>query len=73
MLWIATAAMLAVSAPEEPVAPERQARATVRIVSFARVELGQGATSTESEAIVRESQVRDRDGTAQRAILVEFS
>ena len=79
MLWIATAAVVAASSGQPgptTVGPERQARAVVRIVSAARITLGEvGEPSNgveEQGGVLREGQVRDRDGTLKPSILVEF-
>ena len=75
MFWIATAAAFAANATatDRPAAPERQAQAVVRIVRAARVQLGQGSAGGDQDGAVRETEVRDRDGKPQPAVLVEFS
>ena len=58
--------------PVEPARAVRRAQATVRIVRPARIALG-AEPDTDVEAIVRQSQVRERDGALRPALLVEFS
>ena len=75
MLMLATLAALAVDPPKrtEPIAPERQARAFVRILRPARVSLGEGARGGDQQPVRRETEVRDRDGSEKPAVLIEFS
>jgi hypothetical protein len=73
MLLLAAATTIAAFAPESPgrrtVVPTVQARATVRILSGARLNFGgQG----QAGAISREVLVRSRDGSSERARLIEF-
>ena len=75
MLLIALAAGLSASSPAEsaPLVPVRQAVAMVRVLRPARVELGEGASGGDQPAAVRETIIRDRDGSSKPAVLVEFS
>ena len=74
MFSLTVLAALAAQAPEPTAAvADRQARAVVRILGAARVELATGATLGEQPTIVRETSIRDTDGTDRPAVLVEFS
>jgi hypothetical protein len=75
MLWIATVAALATDAPaaEEQVAPRHQALAVVRIVSAARITLGQAVDRPDAQGTVRATRITERDGSRRPAILIEFS
>ena len=73
MLVIAFAAATAAAQPPQPSLPPgvsvvEQARATVRIVSGARIT----AARQPHVAVVRDTQVRGEDGSAKTARLVEF-
>jgi hypothetical protein len=70
MLLIAIAAATAAAQPSLPAGPSaiQQARATVRIISGARVT----AEKLPLEAIVRNTQVSSADGSQGTARLVEF-
>ena len=73
MLWIATLAALSAAEPEaEPLAPTRQAQATVRILRAATVQLGEGAAGADEEPTVQNTTVRDSNNELQPAVLVEF-
>jgi hypothetical protein len=74
MLCITTAAVLAAAQPggTEPVAPERQARAVVRIVRPAIVQFGERPGTEADGAVVRETRTRASDSPEQRLRLVEF-
>jgi hypothetical protein len=71
MVWIfATAALASPALPPTAAArPARQAQAIVRILRPAQIRFG---AAKPPEAIVRSSQVRERDGSASRASLTEF-
>lgn len=72
MLLLATLAVLAATEPPPGgTAPERQARATVRILRPVRISLGEEDAS--GEATVRRTRIRASDGSLQQAVLVEFS
>ena len=76
MWWIA----LALTATQPVTAPERvrvtaapQATATVRIVRFARVRMGEAATDPYHRKIdATETRFRDADGRYRPAQIVEF-
>lgn len=74
MLWIAAAAALASAEP--PPAPQSrvavsQAQATVRILKAVRVQLGPAARPAEG-GLVRDSTLREPDGSARLSRIVEF-
>jgi len=74
MLSIAAAAALASAEP--PPAPQPRvavspAQATVRILKAVRVQLGPAARPAEG-GLVRESTVRDADGSARPSWIIEF-
>lgn len=71
MLWMLSAMALANSTLDPPpgakVAPERQARAMVRIVRPVRLE-----DALREEGVLRSSVVRDKQGSGTPLSLIEF-
>ena len=61
-------ALAATPEPQPRAVPERQARASVRIVRAERIRLGERTSSS----VVRSSTVRESDGSTRSARLVEF-
>ena len=74
MQWIALAAALGATAPvaEHSPAPQRQARATVRIVKAATIRQANPRVTDAEGAIIRESRSRAPDPVGRRVKLLEF-
>lgn len=74
MQMIALAAALGAAAPaaEQPIAPQRQARATVRIVKAATIRRTNPRGTDAEGAIIRESRSSAPDTLGKRVKLLEF-
>ena len=70
MLILAAAALVASPPAPERVAPDRQARATVRIISAAKLHFAELERS--DPQLFREAIVRSANGSAEAAKLIEF-
>ena len=72
MLWLAAAVLAASAADQPPVRTGASARATamVRIVSAVRLKLD--GSDNPHAPTARDSEIRSRDGTRERARLIEF-
>jgi hypothetical protein len=71
MLFLAAAAALATAPqPYSPAAATAQATATIRVVTAVRLKLD--GRDNPGAPPARDSMLKDRDGTAQRARLIEF-
>ena len=71
MLWILAAASIAATAPAPGLraAPQAAAQASVRIIRAPEIRFGKASPPA---TLVRQSQVRESDGSLRRASLIEF-
>lgn len=67
---ILTAALAATATPLEPVAPERQARAVVRILKAEPLRFAE--LEKLKPQLFRETTIRSPNGTEEKARLIEF-